>query len=223
MGLSCLPHTRRVEPRNHVQLSFKKPSTLYPGDGNFETSLLRLLGDQKSTVCTIRIEPIVKAFISSQLALGDEKSLCNFVVLTGGNHGVWASTYVEYVSEHWPRLSSQIIEVFDVLVKSLNRSIGIQKHTVSFDEPGYSPEITLKRNGEQQDVFNPSIFETWPEVQLYSSPSILASITNAISWFCTTMQPTHCGLAYSACSLIYQTFEDGKVIFTSWANIRPLC
>ena len=213
VDLSCLPQTRRVEPRNHGQLSFEKPSTLYPGDGNFETSLLRLLGDHKSAVCTIRIEPIVKAFISSQLALRDGKSLCNFIVLTGGNHGVWASTYAEYVSEHWPRLSSQIVEVFDVLVKSLKLSIGTQKHTVSFGELGYSLELTVNRNCEQQDVIYPSMFEKWPEVQLCSSPSILASITNAISWFCTTMQPTQCGLTYSACSLSYQTSEDGKAIF----------
>jgi hypothetical protein len=112
---NCLPHTRRVEPKKHGQSSLKKSSNLYPGDGDFETSLSRLLGDRESAACTIRIEPIVTAFIRSQLALGDGKSLCNFVVLTGGNHGIWASTYVEYVSEHWPGLSSQIIEVLDVL------------------------------------------------------------------------------------------------------------
>jgi hypothetical protein len=207
-----LPHTRRVEPKNHGQSSFKKSSTLYPGDGDFETSLSRLLGDRESAACTIRIEPIVTAFISSQFALGDGMSICNFVVLTGGTHGIWASTCAEYVSEHWPGLSSQIIEVFDVLVKSLNRSIGIQKHTVSFGELGYSLQLTINRNAEQ-DAVHPSMFETWPEVQLFSSPSILTSITNAISWFCTTMQPTQRGLAYCACSLTYKTSEDGKAIF----------
>src|SRR5271156_1292565 len=101
----------RWKTRNQRDLSALDRVRLYPGTVGFKEDFQILWPREVALECTISFENTIAQFVASQLKHQDE--LKDLVVLTGKVHKMWATTCEEYVSRTWPKISDQVMSLYE--------------------------------------------------------------------------------------------------------------
>jgi hypothetical protein len=101
----------RWKTRNQHDPSALDRVRLYPGTVGFKEDFQTLWPREVALECTISFENTIAQFVASQLEPQD--ALKDLVVLTGKVHKMWATTCEEYVSRTWPKISEQVMSLYE--------------------------------------------------------------------------------------------------------------
>jgi hypothetical protein len=105
----------RLKTNSPHSASLLENVSLHPGTDGFRPDFQSLCNSEGALECAISFENTIARFIASEIK--HQGALRELVVLTGKVHKWWATTCEEYVFRTWPKVSDQVMSLYELISK----------------------------------------------------------------------------------------------------------
>jgi len=153
---------------------------IHPGTKGFRQDFQTLCPKEGVLTCTISFENTISDFLAEELQPPD--ALHRLVVLTGKVHRMWATTCEEYVSRTWPRVSDQVMFLYQLVRRPQATNIDNFMNL----GPGKSPD-TIRAKTQIKSTVNPTAYGVTQQITLEARREPLVDMIEAIAWLFATV------------------------------------